>query len=229
MSSFWMVMQTIVPHIFWIGITITVFIAIWHTYRDMADLESPYDVFDKLFPRPPPSVANYSVPILNGSAILNVTISQHVSDGQNTTRTGSPEDMDTPFIHRFIALWGYIGASIYTLKVTTIKIYNNEFENRFIPWHIANLFVGTIAAIIISFILFTGGFFGLTIDVGKIADIRLLPYVYAAVAFFSGYNVRHIIALTSGIIKNVFLHDARDQGSEKGSDSRPKNPTPGTM
>jgi hypothetical protein len=129
--------------------------------------------------------------------------------------------METPFIHRFIALWGYIGAAVYILKVTAIKVYNNKFESRFIPWHIANLFIGTIAAIIISFILFTGGFFGLAIDVNKIADASLLPYVYAAVAFFSGYNVRHIIALTSGIIKNVFLHDTRDRGSEEGLDSRP--------
>jgi uncharacterized metal-binding protein len=57
----------------------------------------------------------------------------------------------------------------------------------------------------VYFILSSGGFFGLTIDVTKLSNLNLVQYVYAVVAFIAGYSVRHIIHMLSNIANSIFM------------------------
>ena len=229
--------ERIIIHIFWIGVTISLIIALTLAYLDT---RKEFATFSELFSKPNGKLVNHttttvretvgevSMPIsintnTTGQGQINSTgnVSMPISVNETTsTTTGQaqldPANLKPPYIPIFIALWGYIGAACYVLKVSTIKIYSKAgFNKKQIPDHIARLFIGTAVAIVTFFILSTGGFFGLTIDFSKISNPILLPYAYGAVAFFSGYFVRHIISITSGIIDNVFLHDKRSKEEEK--------------
>jgi hypothetical protein len=133
-----------------------------------------------------------------------------------------PEKIHPPFVPRFVILWGFIGAATYTLKVTakylTDEVTNvrtrfsfhtqtpdKKFNKKYFPEHIVRLFLGTTLAVIVYFILSSGGFFGLTIDVTKLSNLNLVQYVYAVVAFIAGYSVRHIIHMLSNIANSIFM------------------------
>ena len=72
-----------------------------------------------------------------------------------------------------------------------------------LPFHVIRLFIGPAFAIIIFFILFSGGFFGLTIDLTKVSP-RYIQYVYEAIAFLTGYFVRRIIDIFIDIVESIF-------------------------
>ena len=73
--------------------------------------------------------------------------------------------------------------------------------------HVERLLIGTVIAVVVFFILITGGFFGLTIDIDKLASTPvLIPYVYAAVAFLTGYSVRGVTETISKIFESVFAY-----------------------
>lgn len=116
----------------------------------------------------------------------------------------------SPSLPLFVVLFGYMGAAVYVLKVTTAKIGAGNFQNSYIPHHIIRLLVGPAFAIIIYFVLITGGFFGLTIDFTKISE-GLKIYVYAVMAFLTGYFVRQIIDTLSNIL-NAVLHEKTNGG-----------------
>jgi hypothetical protein len=179
----------------------------------MANLWGP---LDELLPRFNLTDTNQNITLNGERVIVNINITRPLFPEDNITQPFLPERINPPFIPRFVMIWGFIGACSYVLKVTTIKIQKGQFKNQYIPYHITRLFIGIAAAIIVSFILFTGGFFGFTIDVNKVTNPELVQFVYAAVAFFSGYSVRHIISITSGIIDNVFFHDRRDADPKRG-------------
>ena len=108
-----------------------------------------------------------------------------------------------PIIPLFVIIWGYIGASVYVLRITTYHIGKKDFQNAYIPFHVIRLFIGPAFAIIIFFILFSGGFFGLTIDLTKVSP-RYIQYVYGAIAFLTGYFVRRIIEILTNIVESIF-------------------------
>jgi hypothetical protein len=204
--------------IFWIGITISLIVAIVLAYRDMV-VPYSYNPLDHFLPKYDSTRTamntTLSVPVMNTTLSVLEPTDSGTENIPSTTVPISPESMRSPFIPRFVAIWGYIGAAAYVLKVTTIKMQKGTFRKVYIPNHIANLFIGVAAAIVVYFILSTGGFFGLTIDFTKVSNPSLIPFVYGAVAFFSGYSVRHIISIISGIIDNVFLHDRRGKTEEQ--------------
>ena len=158
--------------------------------------------------------------------LLNIILPNHITHNNNTiiiktnaTSFFKPDDLEPPFIPRFIILWGYIGFALYVLKVTTTKINKKSFNLLYLPEHIARLFIGTVLAIFVFFVLVTGGFFGLTIDVTKISNPDFIEYVYAAVAFVAGYSARAIIKLISTMINSVLnMDDERDREKKKSKD-----------
>ena len=123
-----------------------------------------------------------------------------------TNKPSTPAAIPTggvPIIPLFVIIWGYIGASVYVLRITTYHIGKKDFQNAYIPFHVIRLFIGPAFAIIIFFILFSGGFFGLTIDLTKVSP-RYIQYVYAAIAFLTGYFVRRIIEILTNIVESIF-------------------------
>ena len=123
-----------------------------------------------------------------------------------TNKPSTPAAIQTggvPIIPLFVIIWGYIGASVYVLRITTYHIGKKDFQNAYIPFHVIRLFIGPAFAIIIFFILFSGGFFGLTIDLTKVSP-RYIQYVYAAIAFLTGYFVRRIIEILTNIVESIF-------------------------
>jgi len=127
-----------------------------------------------------------------------------------------PEKVHPPFVPRFVLIWGFIGAATYTLKVTAkyltdeeanvhTQISDKKFKKKYFPEHIVRLFLGTTLAVIVYFVLSSGGFFGLTIDVTKLSNLNLVQYVYAVIAFIAGYSVRHIIHMLSSIANSIFM------------------------
>jgi hypothetical protein len=153
----------------------------------------------------------------------NVTIA-HFQNGTtlyNQTGTGSSPYLSVPQIPRFIIIWGYIGAAAYLLKVVTGYMGKGNYSNQFLPYHIARLFIGPALAVIIYFILETGSFFGLSFDVTKVAP-QLLPYLYAGVAFLTGYFARSIIETLSKIINGIFNLDSSKEEVTSANQSSPK-------
>jgi hypothetical protein len=160
--------------------------------------------------------------------LLDMILPHHILETNNTiviqknaTSIFNPSNLEPPFIPRFIMLWGYIGSAVYVLKVTTGKLREKEgFDLNHLPDQLARLFIGTIIAVFAFFILVTGGFFGLTIDVTKISNPEYIEYVYAAIAFISGYSVRHIVKLISTFLNAIFRLDPLDErkGKEHGND-----------
>jgi hypothetical protein len=181
--------------LFWFFLIISLLIALYYAYLETARESNLFDMF---------------LPRYNITQTGNATVIAF-----NGTQAFDPTRIQPPFIPRFVILWGYIGAATYVLKVTTKKIYSEKgFNEKSIPDHIARLFIGTVIAVVMFFILVTGGFFGLTIDVTKIANPNVIQYVYAAIAFISGYSVRHIIEIISQMISTIFRHDKIERKEE---------------
>lgn len=176
------------PHILWIGITISLIVALYLAYLEAVSAKT----LDIVLPR----------------ATITQTVKQTPTGNQTTQTTTEVipevEQMHPPFIPRFVIIWGYIGAATYALKVISKHLAYKSFDKDHIPDHIARLFIGTALSIFIFFVLSTGGFFGLTIDVTKLAHPNLVQYVYAALAFISGYAVNHVIVVMSGIVDVIF-------------------------
>ena len=62
-------------------------------------------------------------------------------------------------------------------------------------------------AVVVYFVIVSGGFFGLTIDLTKITPENV-QYVYAALSFLSGYFVRRVIEKFSAILDSIFGKDS---------------------
>lgn len=119
-----------------------------------------------------------------------------------------------PKIPIFVLLWGFIGSAVYVLKVLTGTISEKRYDNSYLPFHIARLFIGSALAAAAYFILITGSVFGLSIDFTKI-DPTIIPYVYAIVAFMTGYFVRPIIKSMSNIVNALFNIETEREKGEK--------------
>jgi hypothetical protein len=138
------------------------------------------------------------------SRIVNQNVTTIESPQNTTTTVVSGPSERGPSIPTYILIWGFIGSAVYALKASTLKIRSGKFENRNIPHLTIRLFIGPAIAVVIFFIIVTGGFFGLTIDLTKVRPPTLLPYVYAAIAFLSGYFVNDIISVLSSIVTALF-------------------------
>ncbi|MGA8914044.1 MAG: hypothetical protein WB443_14430, partial [Nitrososphaeraceae archaeon] len=150
---------------------------------------------------PAPSVTNNT-----NTPAPSVTNKPNTPAPSVTNKPNTPAAIQTggvPIIPLFVIIWGYIGASVYVLRITTYHIGKKDFQNAYIPFHVIRLFIGPAFAIIIFFILFSGGFFGLTIDLTKVSP-RYIQYVYAAIAFLTGYFVRRIIEILTNIVESIF-------------------------
>jgi hypothetical protein len=154
------------------------------------------------------SSLNNPAPVPNNTSTLTTSVPNKPS----TLTTSVPNKPSTPaaiqtggvpIIPLFVIIWGYIGASAYVLRITTYHIGKKDFQNAYIPFHVIRLFIGPAFAIIIFFILFSGGFFGLTIDLTKVSP-RYIQYVYAAIAFLTGYFVRRIIEILTNMVESIF-------------------------
>lgn len=178
-------------HIFWIALCIAIAISLYLAYVEA--------VSDKSF-------LDYLLPRVDISKVGNITEIKQIV----------PEKVHPPFVPRFVLIWGFIGAATYTLKVTAkyltdeetnvhTQISDKKFKKKYFPEHIVRLFLGTTLAVIVYFVLSSGGFFGLTIDVTKLSNLNLVQYVYAVVAFIAGYSVRHIIHMLSSIANSIFM------------------------
>lgn len=187
-------------NIFWIGLLLSLIIALYFAYlettqeNNLLDIILPHHIIER-----------------NNTLIIQ----------QNATSIFNPTNLEPPFIPRFIIIWGYIGSAVYVLKVTTGKLREKQgFDLNHLPDHLARLFIGTIIAVFTFFVLVTGGFFGLTIDVTKISNPEFIEYVYAAIAFVSGYSVRHIVKIISTFLNAIFRLDPQDerQGKENVKD-----------
>ncbi len=149
--------------------------------------------------------------VLPESTYTNIT-----SINNATTVSFDYEHIKPPAIPRFIIIWGYIGAAVYTLKVSVKKSVEDGFGPKYMIEHIVRLLIGTVIAVVLFFILITGGFFGLTIDIDKLAERPvLIPYVYAAVAFLAGYSVRGVTETISKIFESVFVYANVNERGQK--------------
>jgi hypothetical protein len=79
---------------------------------------------------------------------------------------------------------------------------SKDFNNAHIPYNIVRLFLVPIFAIITFFILNSGSFFGLTIDITKIPS-NVVQYFYGLIDFINGYSVRGIIDVISNIANTI--------------------------
>jgi len=182
-------------HIFWIGLCIAIALSLYLAYVEAISLTiSQKNLLDYLLPR------------LDPSKVGNMTEIKQIV----------PEKVHPPVVPRFVLIWGFIGAATYTLKVTAKYLTDEEsneptqtsdkkFKKKYFPEHIVRLFLGTTLAVIVYFVLSSGGFFGLTIDVTKLSNLNLVQYVYAVIAFIAGYSVRHIIHMLSSIANSIFM------------------------
>jgi hypothetical protein len=156
------------------------------------------------------------VTVTSNSTTSSVTSTLSTPAPSVTHKPSTPAAIQTggmPIIPLFVIIWGYIGASVYVLRITTNHIGKKDFQNAYIPFHVIRLFIGPAFAIIIFFILFSGGFFGLTIDLTKVSP-RYIQYVYAAIAFLTGYFVRRIIEILTNIVESIF-HTATTEVKDK--------------
>ncbi len=104
-----------------------------------------------------------------------------------------------PNIPVYIPIWGFIGASTYILKTIVGLIGKGEFEDKYIPFHVARLAIGPSLAVVVYLIVSTGSVFGITLKTDGGQNV----YVYSAIAFLSGYFVRHVVDVLSNILDNV--------------------------
>ncbi len=174
-------------HAFWIIVSILLVLALYIAY---AEARTNQIVFSNIVSQ-------------------NVTTIESPQNITTTVVSGPPEQ--SPTIPTYILIWGFIGSAVYALKTSTLKIRSGKFENRNIPHLTIRLFIGPAIAVVIFFILITGGFFGLTIDLTKVRPLQLLPYVYAAIAFLSGYFVNDIISVLSSIVTALFRFKSQNE------------------
>ena len=168
-------------HVLWIGVTVSLIVALFLAYATSIR----------------PDLLNiHSLPAQLPSK--NVTITSN-----STTVTSVIETNQVPIIPLFVLNWGYICAAVYVLKVVTQKLSNKKFSDEEIPIHIARLFIGPAFAIIVYFIIISGGLFGLTIDLTKISP-QYIQYVYASLAFLTAYFVRRVVDKLSKILDSIF-------------------------
>jgi hypothetical protein len=168
-------------HVLWIIVVISLIGAIYYAYLDTTARSS----LDMILPK------------------TNITISTVSNTTTVTKVTPKSNILPSLQIPRFIILWGYIGASAYLLKVVTAYLGEGKYDGSYLPFHISRLFIGPALAVVIYFIIRTGSFFGLSFDVTKV-PVDLLPYLYAAMAFLTGYFVRQIVETLSQIVNAIF-------------------------
>ena len=210
-------------HALWIFVTISLILAIASAFLTPALPDITYNGFHIFLGLP-----RQNVTVTSNSTTSSVTSSLNTLTPSVTNNTNTPAPSVTnkpntpapsvtnkpntpaaiqtggvPIIPLFVIIWGYIGASVYVLRITTYHIGKKDFQNAYIPFHVIRLFIGPAFAIIIFFILFSGGFFGLTIDLTKVSP-RYIQYVYAAIAFLTGYFVRRIIEILTNIVESIF-------------------------
>jgi hypothetical protein len=210
-------------HALWIFVTISLILAIASAFLTPAFPDITYNGFHIFVGLP-----RQNVTVTSNSTTSSVTSSLNTPAPSVTNNTNTPAPSVTnkpntpapsvtnkpntpaaiqtggvPIIPLFVIIWGYIGASVYVLRITTYHIGKKDFQNAYIPFHVIRLFIGPAFAIIIFFILFSGGFFGLTIDLTKVSP-RYIQYVYAAIAFLTGYFVRRIIEILTNIVESIF-------------------------
>jgi len=172
-------------HVLWVLVSISLIAALYFAYLDTTSKST----LDMLLPK-----TNISIYTQNLSSTHTTT---------TVTKTSPSAFLSVPQIPRFIIIWGYIGAAAYLLKVVTGYLGEGKYDKRYLPFHISRLFIGPALAVLLYFILQTGSFFGLSFDITKV-PIPLLPYLYAGVAFLTGYFVRSIIETLSKIINGIF-------------------------
>jgi hypothetical protein len=188
-------------HVLWIGVSISLLIGLYLAYLETVSKS----YLDIVLPRTNVTVAHYQ----NGTTTVN------------QTGAGSGPFLSTPQVPRFIIIWGYIGSAAYLLKVVTGYLGKGRYKTQFLPYHIARLFIGPALAVVIYFILETGSFFGLSFDITKVS-LQLLPYLYAGVAFLTGYFARSIIETLSKVINGIFNLDTSEEGSKQANKSSPQ-------
>ena len=188
-------------HVLWIAVALSLIFGLYLAYLETVSKS----IIDTVVPRTNVTVAHFQ----NGTTAVN------------QTGTGFSPYLSIPQIPRFVLIWGYIGAAAYLLKVVTGYIGKGDYDGRFLPYHIARLFIGPALAVVIYFILETGSFFGLSFDVTKVS-LQLLPYLYAGVAFLTGYFARSIIETLSKIINSIFNIDSSKEEVTSANRSSPK-------
>ena len=172
-------------HVLWVLVSISLIAALYFAYLDTTSKST----LDMLLPK-----TNITINTQNISSTTATTI---------VTKTSHTPILSVPQIPRFVIIWGYIGAAAYLLKVVTGYLGEGDYKKSYLPFHISRLFIGPALAVLTYFILQTGSFFGLSFDITKV-PIPLLPYLYAGVAFLTGYFVRSIIETLSKIINAIF-------------------------
>jgi hypothetical protein len=198
-------------HALWIFVTISLILAIALAFLTPALPDITYNGFHIFLGLP-----RQNVTVTSNSTTSSVTSSLNTPAPSVTNKPSTPVAIPTggvPIIPLFVIIWGYIGASVYVLRITTYHIGKKDFQNAYIPFHVIRLFIGPAFAIIIFFILFSGGFFGLTIDLTKVSP-RYIQYVYAAIVFLTGYFVRRIIEILTNIVESIF-HTATTEVKDK--------------
>jgi hypothetical protein len=197
-------------HALWIFVTISLILAIALAFLTPALPDITYNGFHIFL-----GLSRQNVTVTSNSTTSSVTSTLSTPAPSVTHKPSTPAAIQTggmPIIPLFVIIWGYIGASVYVLRITTNHIGKKDFQNAYIPFHVIRFFIGPAFAIIIFFILFSGGFFGLTIDLTKVSP-RYIQYVYAAIAFLTGYFVRRIEILTN-IVESIF-HTATTEVKDK--------------
>jgi len=106
-----------------------------------------------------------------------------------------------PNIPNYVIIWGFIGAATYVSKTVSGHIGKGTFDEQFIPFHVSRLAIGPALAVIVYFILSSGSLLGITIKTD--GDNLHLMYAYSAIAFMSGYFVRHVIDSLSIILDTI--------------------------
>jgi hypothetical protein len=198
-------------HALWIFVTISLILAIALAFLTPALPDITYNGFHIFL-----GLSRQNVTVTSNSTTSSVTSTLSTPAPSVTHKPSTPAAIQTggmPIIPLFVIIWGYIGASVYVLRITTNHIGKKDFQNAYIPFHVIRLFIGPAFAIIIFFILFSGGFFGLTIDLTKVSP-RYIQYVYAAIAFLTGYFVRRIIEILTNIVESIF-HTATTEVKDK--------------
>lgn len=117
-----------------------------------------------------------------------------------------------PFVPMYIIVWGFIGGASYVVKTVASYMGSGKFEDKYIPYHLARLVLGPALAMIVYFILKSGGVFGITLEVAGDKEL----YAYAVLAFASGYFVRHVIDTLSEIMDAVLKLPKDSKGTEQG-------------
>ncbi len=109
--------------------------------------------------------------------------------------------LSEPPIPKNVIIWGFIGAATYVSKTVAGHIGKGTFDDQFIPFHVSRLAIGPALAVIVYFILSTGSLLGMTFR--PEGDNLHVSYAYSAIAFMSGYFVRHVTDSLSVILDSL--------------------------